>query len=181
MEDKMLKAITDIVGSKLVDLEGSQTIGQVVGWVVNSQEKKISALLIKLPGLLRKLMVVTTIDIIEYGPGIVVVRNQNAVVSSNEVVGLQKLIKSKHRIIDSRVETKSGKVLGLVENLLFETTDSTIQKLYVKPRLLEALNKPDLIISADRIIEIGSNKVIVDDDVANIRVEKTAQVDTRAI
>lgn len=174
VEDEMLKAITDIVGSKLVSLESSQTIGQVVGWVVNSQEKKISALLVKLPGLFKKLMVTTTIDIIEYGPRIVVVRDQNAVVGPNEVVGLSKLIKSKHRIIDSQVKTKSGKILGLVENLLFETTDSTIQKLYVKPRLLETLNKPDLIISADRIIEIGDNKIIVDDDVS-IRIEKVAQ------
>lgn len=173
----MLKAITDIVGSKLISLESSQTIGQVVGWVVNSQEKKISALLIKLPGLLKKLMVITTIDVIEYGPRIVVVRNQNAVVGSGEVVGLKKLIQSKHRIIDSRVETKSGKVLGLVENLLFETTDSTIQKLYVKPRLLDTFNKPDLIIPADRIVEIGSKKIIVDNDVENIRVQKIVQAE----
>lgn len=159
----MLKAITDVIGSKLVDLEGSQTIGQVTGWVVDPQEKKISALLIKLPGLFKKPMVTTTIDIVEYGPGIIVVKNPNAVVNSNEVIGLNQLLKSKFRILNSQVETKSGKALGLVDNILFETIDSTIQKIYVKPKILETFHKPDLIIPIDRVIEMGK-KIIVDND-----------------
>ena len=49
----MLKPISEVVGAKLVDLENSQTIGRITDWIVDPQQKKISALVTKLPGMFR--------------------------------------------------------------------------------------------------------------------------------
>jgi len=160
----MLKTITSILRAKLVDWENSQTIGIVSDWVIDPSQKKISALIVRLPGIFKKTSVVTTVDVVEYGPGMVVVRNQNAVVPIHEVAGLDKLVKSKQKIIGCPVETQSGKILGGVEDLLFETTDSTIQKIYLRPHILNLLKSPDLIIGADKIVEIKTRKIIVRDD-----------------
>jgi len=168
----MLKQITQVVGSKLMDLETSQTIGEVVDWIINPDEKKIIALVIKQPGLFSSTKVVTTIDIIEYGPGIVVVKNRDTVVKPGEVVRLKKLIKSKYRVIDSRVETESGKILGTIEDLLFETINSAIQKIYIKPGILGMLSRPDIIVDADKIIKIEPTRIIVQNDVGNIQTHK---------
>lgn len=174
----MLKPISEVVGAKLVDLENSQTIGRITDWIIDPQQKKISALVVKLPGIFRGVSIITTIDVIEYGPGIVVVRDQNAVVSPNEVIGLKKLIKSRQRIIGSRVETKSGKLLGNVEDLIFETVDSILQKLYVKPGILGMVKQPDRIISADKIIKIEPKRIVVQDNVMDMQTNKLAQVIT---
>lgn len=162
--NKMLKTITSVLKSKLVDWENSQTIGIVSDWVVDPIQKKISALIVKLPGMFKRTSVVTTIDIVEYGPGMVIVRNQNAIVPIQEVMGLDKLVKSKQKIIGCPVVTESGKKLGKTEDFLFETTDSTIQKIYLHPHILDLLKSPDLIIGADKIVEIKPKQIIVSDD-----------------
>lgn len=161
----MLKAIREVVGNKLVDLDKSQTIGEVTNWVIDPDERKLSALVIKQAGMFGKTRVVTTTDIIEYGPGIVVIKNQNAVISPDEVVGLPKLLKSRHRVMGERVETRSGRFIGLVEDVLFETTDSTLQKFYIKPTLLGLVTRPDIIIGIDKVIQIEPRRVVVHDEV----------------
>lgn len=171
----MLTPISEVVGAKLVDLEGSQTIGEIIDWVIDPGALKISALVVKLPGLFKGQAVVTTIDVVEYGPGMVVIRNANAVVPPSEVAGLKQLIKSKYRVIKSRVETQSGKLLGNVEDLVFETTDSTLQKIYIKPGVLDMIRRPDIIIGADKIIRIEPQRIVVQDDAGNMQTSKLAR------
>ena len=161
----MLKAISEVVGSKLVDLDKSQTIGEVSNWVIDPRLRRLTALIVKQPGLFAKTRVVTTTDIIEYGPRIVVVKNESTVISPDEVSGLPQLLQSHYRIMRERVETKSGKPIGVVEDVLFETTDSSLQKFYIKPSLLGLATRPDIILGIDKILEIQPKRIIVSDDV----------------
>lgn len=168
----MLKTITSILKSKVVDWESSQTIGIVSDWVVDPGQKKISAFIVAPPGIFKKTHVITTTDIVEYGPGMVIVRNQNSIVLTQEVAGLDKLVKSRQKIIGCLVVTESGKNLGRTEDLLFETTDSTIQKIYIHPRIMDLLKSPDLIIGADKIIEIKPKRIIVSNDALDGRIKE---------
>jgi len=164
----MLKPITEVVGARLVDLDKSQTLGEVINWVINPDEKKISALMVKPLGLFTRTLAVTTVDVVEYGPKIVVVKNQHALVSPNEVVHLPKLLRQKRHVIGNPVVTQSGKKLGIVEDILFETSDSTIQKIYVQPSIFGILHQPDLIIGADKIISIESKRIVITDNGDNL-------------
>ena len=175
----MLRQIIKLPGSKLVDLDNGETIGEIVDWIIDPDNKKISALTVKEPGFFRQLKVITTIDIVEYGPGIVVVRNRNVIVAPKEVVRLKNIIKPKKRVIGSQVKTVSNKILGTIEDLLFETTDSTIQKLYIKPPIINMLSKPDLIIGADKIVKIEPGKITVQDDAGTPQSSKL--IDSSAI
>jgi len=87
-----------------------------------------------------------------------------ALVTPSEVVSLPKLIRQRHKVLGNPVVTQSKKILGRVSEVLFETTDSTIQRIYVEPSLLGALKQPDLIISADKIIQITPRKIVVQND-----------------
>lgn len=160
----MLKAISEVVGSRLVDLDKSQTIGEIVNWVVNPDDRRLSAVVVKIAGLFSKTMVVTTVDIIEYGPRIVVVKNQSSVVAPEEVVGMPKLLRSKFRLIGGRAETQSGRSLGQIEDIMFETTDSSLQKFYIKPSLLGLVTRPDIMIGIDKVVRIEPRRIIVTDE-----------------
>jgi len=160
----MLKSVSEVIGSQLMDLDKSQTIGSIVDWVVNPDERRLSALIVKPIGLFSHAMVVATADIIEYGPRIVVVKNQLAVVPPEEVVGIPKLLKSRFRLLNGRVETLAGAHLGQIEDIMFETTDSSLQKLYIKPRLINLVTRPDIIIGIDKVIRIEPRRVIVSND-----------------
>lgn len=161
----MLKAISEVMGNKLVDLDKSQAIGQVTNWVINPAERKLSALVVKPAGVFTRTMVVTTADIVEYGPQMIVIRNQTAMVPPEEVVGLPQLLKTHHRVMGERVETTKGKLIGKVEDVLFETTDSTLQKFYIKPTLLGLVTRPDVIIGIDKVVRIEPRRLVVSDEV----------------
>jgi len=160
----MLKPISEIMGARVVDLDTSQNLGEIMNWVINPEQKRISALMIKPAGMFTRMMAIATIDIVEYGPKIVVVKNSFAIVSPSEIVHLPKLMRPKQRVIGSPVVTVTGKKLGTVEEILFETSDSTIQKIYIQPGILSILNQPDIIISADKIIAIEPRRIVVQDD-----------------
>jgi uncharacterized protein YrrD len=170
----MLKLVSEVLGSKVVDFESGQTIGEITNWIVDPDTKKISSFVVKRPGLLSAASALTTIDVIEYGPNLVVVRNQHAIVPPHEVAGLPKLMKAGHRVIGGSAQTQSGRVLGVVENVLFETNDSTIQKVYVRPRIIDMVKYPDLVISADKIIRIEPRRMIFSDEVNGPSTQRTA-------
>jgi len=152
------------MNARLVDLDNSQVLGEVTNWVIDPDKKQISALMVKPAGMLARLRAVSTADIVEYGPKIVVVKNASVLVDPNEIVHLPPLLRRKQHVIGSPVITASGKKLGGVEDVLFETTDSSIQKIYVQPGILGMFNQPDLIIPIDKVIAIESKKIVVTDD-----------------
>lgn len=170
----MLKPISEVMGARLVDLDQGQTLGEIVNWVINPDEKKISALMVRPGGVFAKTLAISPVDIIEYGPRIVVVRNQNSLVPPAEIVHLPKLIRHHQHLLGSVVATVSGKQLGNVEDILFETCDSTLQKIYVRPGVLGLLHQPDLIIGVDKIVTIKSTRIIVTDDSGYFRATTTA-------
>ncbi|MFH1088788.1 MAG: PRC-barrel domain-containing protein [Patescibacteria group bacterium] len=163
-DESMLKAITEIGNSRVIEFDDNRTLGKVVNWIINPTEKRISAFLVKPAGFFKPNLAVATIDIVEYGPKLVIVKNESALVAPREVVSLPKLIRQRHKVLGNPVVTQSNKPLGKVSEILFETIDSTIQRIYVEPNILSALRQPDLIISADKIIQITPKKIIVQND-----------------
>lgn len=160
----MLKPISEVLGARVVDLDDCSALGTVSNWVINPDKKQISALLIKPAGVFTRTLAIPTIDIVEYGPKMIVIKNHSALVNPGEILHLPKLIRKKHRVIGNIVITVSGKKLGTVEDLLFETIDSTLQKIYITSGILGILSQPDLIIGADKIVSIEQKKIVVQDD-----------------
>jgi uncharacterized protein YrrD len=160
----MLKSIKSVVGSKVVDFGGSNTLGEIVDWVMDPEEKKITAFLIRPSGWFAKLSAISSLDVIEYGPKLVVIKNPEVLSTPQEIMAHPKRIKQKIRLLGSPVVTTQGEKLGLVEDILFETIDASIQKIYVSPDLVNQFRRSDLIITANRIVEILANKIVVQED-----------------
>ena len=160
----MLKSITEIGNSRVIDFDDSRILGKVTNWIINPEQRKISAFLIKPTGLFKTTLAVSTMDVIEYGPKLIIVKNESALVAPQEVVHLPKLIRQRYKVLGNPVVTQANKKLGTVSELLFETINSTIQRIYVEPNFLGALKQPDLIISADKIIQITPRKIVVQND-----------------
>lgn len=160
----MLKAISEVMGAQLVDFKSRQNLGEVVNWVINAETKQITTFLVQPHAWLAKPLAIATADIVEYGPKTIVTKAKSALVSPTTFARLPKLIKNRHRVMGSLVVTQTHKRLGMVEDILFETTDATIQKIYVHPGFLRMLHRPDIIIGADKIIAIESRRIIVQDN-----------------
>ncbi len=160
----MLKAISEVMGAQLVDFEHRQNLGEIINWVINSETRQISTFLVKPCGWLVRPLAVATLDVVEYGPKMVVIKNKSALVAPATILHLPKLIKNRHRVMGSPVVTQSGKRLGIVEDILFETLDATIQKIYVHPGFLKMMHRPDIIIGIDKVIAIETKRIVVQDN-----------------
>lgn len=160
----MLKPISEVIGAQLVDFKSRQNLGEVINWVINAEAKQISTFLVRPHSWLARPLAIATADIVEYGHQFIAVKEKSALVSPAKIPRLPKLIKSRHRVMGSPVVTQSGKKLGIVEDILFETIDATIQKIYVHPGFLSMIHRPDIIIGVNRIISIEPKRVVVQDN-----------------
>ena len=172
----MLKSIKSIIGSRVVDFADSSTLGEVVDWVIAPESKKITAFLVRPAGWFAKLAAVPSLAVIEYGPKLLIVKDPEALRQPQEIMSNPKSISQKIHLLGSPVITSKGRKLGLAEDLLFETSDTTIQKLYITPDLINKFHQPDLIITANRIVNILPNKIVVEEDGAETsRVQQIAE------
>ena len=85
-----------------------------------------------------------------------------------ESLGLVFLAKN---IINSKVVTQCGQLLGKVVDFEIETSNQSIIKYYVKDELISFLKEP-LIINASQVIEIKDGKIIVEDAVVSEKATK---------
>ena len=72
-------------------------------------------------------------------------------------------IKAK-KIINNKVVTQSGQLLGRVVDFEIDTSNQSIIKYYTHEDLLGFLKEP-LIIDSNQVVEIKDNKIIVEDSV----------------
>ncbi len=79
-------------------------------------------------------------------------------------------IKAK-KIIGSKVVTQSGQLLGRVVNFEIDTSNQSIAKYYTQGDLFSFLKEP-LVISANQVVKVKKDKIIVEDLVVSEKVIK---------
>ncbi len=166
----------------VLDLETGTVLGRVVSWVVSPRDQRIAALLLDRTFPLQKWPVIVPADIAEYGPRMIIARSQGVVIASQEVVGLPELIKQKITFTGFQAETTSGKVLGKINDLIFDTTTSRIQKYYVRPHGFAGAIRNELILAANKVLNIQKHRLIFSDDVASpesVPARKSTQITQR--
>ncbi|MEA1909626.1 MAG: PRC-barrel domain-containing protein [Patescibacteria group bacterium] len=159
----MLKSIKLIVGSKVMDFAEDTALGEVVDWVLDPENRKISAFLVRGSGWFAKLQALPSMDVVEYGPKIIVAKKASDLETPGEIMKHPRNLKQKGRLLGSPAFTQDGHKLGIVDDVLFETSDASIQKVYISKSGVSVLSHSDLIITIDRVLEILPNKIVVKD------------------
>ncbi len=160
-----LRHITDVHQQPVLDLETGEMLGHVSSWVINPASQKVVAFtLTKLRGW-QGTRVVVPADIVEYAPEMIVVQSQNAVIVPDEVAGLAELLDKHLELIGFRAETESGKLLGVVSDVVFDTIASTIWQYYIQSLSIVGTMTGNLILSANRVLRIEKRRIVFPDDI----------------
>ena len=149
----------------VLDLETGEILGQVIDWMVQPVQQKIVAYILTQPTLWRKAQVIVPTDIVEYGPRMVVVRDKDALIAPDEVVGLSELLRDQANLVDFRAETESGKLLGTVKDFVIEIIGSTVQQYCIQPPTLMGSLQGEWILPANKVVRIEQHKIIFPDNV----------------
>jgi len=170
-----LRQVNTIKDMPVLDLETGTVLGRVVSWIIHPRDQRVAAFLLDRSFPLQKWPVIVPADIAEYGPKMIIARNKDVIIPSQEVIGLPELIKHKMTITGFKAETASGKTLGIVGDAVFDTITSRVQKYYIRPRGLTGVIKSELVLPASKVVSIQKRRLIFADDVTALETSSASR------
>jgi uncharacterized protein YrrD len=157
-----LVQITELAGRPIIDLDSGDVLGQVESWVISPRDQKVLAYVLQRQGWLAPLRVLLTMDVAEYAPRMLVVRDREALIEPREVVGLSELINAKMTMVGFTAEDAQGKKLGCVEQVVFDTVTSLIHRYYIQPAGLRGAIEQNLVLGRHQVVKIENQRVVFD-------------------
>lgn len=106
----------------------------------------------------------------------IAVNDYEAITLPDDLVRMQKVLRTDFQLIGKTVVTESKKQLGKVQDYAADLDSFYIQRLYVSPRLVRAFTNNQLTVSREQILEITDKKIIIKDIEATERAFFTAPV-----
>lgn len=158
---------------KVVSIESGEELSEIKQIIINYDNGKFLGLVLK------NKSVVYSEDIAEFGQDAVMVRSDKELMPLKDNSQFKELMKSKVRIIDSKAVTESGEELGEVKDYEINEDQNKLKKIFVSTGFFKDLFKGELIISADKIISIGRDAIIVKDSVAPISEKEKARKEVK--
>ncbi len=92
-----------------------------------------------------------------------VVDDHDSITHPDDLVRMKKILEINYELIGKPIVTESKKKLGKVQDYSVDDQSMYIQKLYVTQNILRGINKSQLLIDRDQVIEITDKKIIVKD------------------
>ena len=171
----MLVYNSRLIGTKILSLQASRPIGEIVNPIVDPDKLKIIAFYSKGPLIPRDENILDIKSIREYSTLGAVIDGEEELVGRNDVIHISKILDLNFDLIGLKVETKKGHKLGKVKDFTVLTDNFTVTQLIVKRPLIKSFLDSELIIPRSEIVEITDYKVIVKDEEKVIREKATTE------
>ncbi len=159
----MERLFSKIIGT-LVFHENIRAITSIKDLLINPDTGKIEAFIVNES----KNLVILPMDIIKWS-NFIKISDNNAIIEGEEIIKVTEIQKKGTYIYRNKVETKKGVFLGKVFDFTINDKFLNLQKIYVAKGFLGLIRYDSRIISAEDIIEITSDKIIVKDSLAIIK------------
>ena len=162
----MEKLYTKILGMPVRD-DGVRPITTVKDVLIDPATGKICALEVHSG----RNMVIVAVDILAWRDAIII-NNADSIVSAEDILRVEELIKQDLRVYKNNVESKSGTHIGKVYDFIIDSENLNLKKLYVSKDILGIARYDKRIIDAKDIIEILKEKIIVKANTAILKEEE---------
>lgn len=165
----MLIRYSKIINSPIYEVRTNTFLGSVSEIIFDFDNLKIIGLIVKgNEYFFKKGAGISATNIIELSAeNAVYVDNEHALTPLEELIRIKKKYDDKNCGVGQRVETKSGKKIGKVYEILFENKSLNLKKFYVKNVFSER------IITDSSIISIDNKKITIKDDYEAVRIGAT--------
>ncbi|CUH94264.1 hypothetical protein P22_0330 [Propionispora sp. 2/2-37] len=165
-----MKKSVDILGLQVISITEGKELGIVKGLVINSGEGKVAALIID-DGkwyLGAKLLPFGTIaGIGEYA---VTVESSNEVQSVSTAPDYEKLLAADIKIIDTKIVTKTGRILGKVKEFNIDESGKIVSCDF------EDMKNETVTLAAERVITFGKEVTVITENEETVVKPATAAV-----
>lgn len=158
----MLRFINSFRDVDILSLRNGRPIGKVGDPIINPNNLSIEAFYAHSPRESEH-RVIFAADIRELSVRGVIVDSEDNLMELEGLVRLEKVLAIDFQMMDKKVVTKSGKSVGKVMDYVVDDKGYEIQKIYVRPAIVKAFTKNDLIIGRNQIVEVNDKKIVVKD------------------
>lgn len=160
----MKKSFKEIIGTPIVADDVGRPIALVQDLLIDTDRGKIAALIVRRQGS----HVIVPMDIRYWGK-IIRVSGAEVIISANEVVRVNEVLEKNISVMGNKVETENGKFLGKVVDYLVDTESLDLLKIFVSRTLIGIISVERRVLSSKEIIEITKDKIIVKDDLVEVK------------
>jgi sporulation protein YlmC with PRC-barrel domain len=160
----MLISASRLIGTNILSIQSSGVIGQISELIVNPDNLKVIAFRLSGPLINRNEDILDAKSVREYSKLGMVIDSSDELISSTDVVQIEKILKLNFSLTGLKVETKKGTKLGKTIDYTVTDDNFTVQQLIVKRPLVKAFIDPELTIPRTEIVEITDYKVVVKEE-----------------
>jgi len=143
--------------------------------IIDPKQLKVLGFLL-FTGLFKPELAIVFHDVRQITPQFLATSRDNNILPPKEIVRLNQAKKLGVKIFEQLVKTKSGKLLGRVEDYLIEKETGHIPKIYVRADQIRMPLSSDLIIPRSAILKITSTIIIVKDSVLEEKLKAKRRV-----
>ena len=152
----------DVVGLRVLSVNDGKQIETVGDIIYDPSEQRVRALLVASGGIFSKPKAIAIQDVLSIGRDAVMVQDQDAVVSLDELPKrVHEIADSKDNLAKTRVVTQEGTELGQVSDIIFNSVTGSVEQLEVSQGGIKNLSSGKKSIRPEDIITVGSDATIV--------------------
>lgn len=160
----MERFYSKILGTAVICDDGLRPLTSIKDVVIDPENGKVIAFVVNLNGKL----VISPIDI-ESWHDLIKVHSEEVIISSDEILRVQEVMKRGIHIYGSKVMTKNGDYLGKVKDFSIDSNGLGLLKIYAAKDILGLIKYDSRIISYKNILEILPHKIIVKENLAAVK------------
>lgn len=153
-----MKNSTQIIGLPIISITDGTEIGKVKTLVINPEKGTIDFLTIDHEDWQVSVRAIPFKKIIGIGEYAVTVDNENAIIDLNEIPIANQLVNKKIKIINTKVMTRKGQLLGEIVEYFIDDENGQIIGATMK------VNEEEVVLNADAVLTYGRDIIIVTDD-----------------
>lgn len=146
----------------IVSLSEGQHIGYVKNLVIDSQSKRLAALVIDPKGFFKDQRIIPYAKVVSVGDDAITIDKGAHVEKSASLPEILNLIKEKISVIGTRVITQSGKTLGVVEEYYIDPDTGKITEIEISGGKIEGLLNGKALLNANYITTIGQDVIVAE-------------------
>ena len=165
----MLVTSSKLIGTPILSMQASGSIGNISELVVDPESLKIVAFIITGPLADKRANILDVKSVREYSSFGMVINSIDELVQKEDILKISDIIDLNFNLINLKVESKKGSKLGHVSDYTVTSEDFTIQQLIVRRPLIKSFTDSELTIPRREIVEVADYKIIVKDEEKTIR------------
>lgn len=168
-----MKSTRDVIGLPVLAVSEADIVARVFSTVVNPDEGKVDFLLLEGDEWFLEKKCIAYSDIVAIGKNSVIVEKAADIQPVTLFEQALKLLREESKVLNSRVITRDGRLVGTVSEFYFNTASGEVTGCALIPR---DSHKPAGIIPAAKIITFGRKYLVVAED-ADTALEKEVEYD----